>query len=64
MTAPLSPEHTWMILEASRKLDERQTDNFIDHVSHTLSQNLDPTTDDVERAIVAAHKALRLSEAH
>lgn len=63
MTA-LSPEHTWLILEASRQLDDRQTDNFIDHVAHELSQNLDPCTEDVARAITAARKALRLSEPH
>jgi hypothetical protein len=64
MTPPLSPEHTWLILEAIRKMDERQTDNFVDHVSHTLGEIIDPTTEDVERAITVAHKALRLSEAN
>jgi hypothetical protein len=64
MTAPLSPEHTWLILEASRTLDERQTDNFVDHVAHTLGEILDPTTEDVQHAIACAQRALRLSEAH
>ena len=63
MTAPLTREQTWQIIEASRGLDERQTDNFYDYVAGEL-QNLDPSDDDVKRAIAVARKALRLSEAH
>jgi hypothetical protein len=59
----LSPEHSWMILEASRALDERQTDDFIDNVVRSLAQNGEPTTDKVRSAIAAARKALRRSEA-
>jgi hypothetical protein len=64
MTAPLSPEHTWLILEAGRKLDDVARDNFFDFIAHEISTSLDPCTEDVERAIATARKALRLSEAH
>jgi hypothetical protein len=63
MTA-LSPEHTWLIVEAGRKLDDVARDNFFDFVAHEISTNLDPSSDDVERAITAARKALRLSAAY
>jgi hypothetical protein len=63
MTAPLTREQTWQILEESRGLDERQTDNFIDYVAGEL-QNLDPSDEDVEHAISAARKALRLAGAN
>ena len=63
MTAPLTPHQTSLILEAVRGLDDRQSDNFIDYVSHDLL-HLDPTDAEVEQAIRLAKRALRLSEAH
>ena len=63
MTAPLTPNQTWLVLEAVRGLDDRQSDNFIDHVAYEL-RHLYPTDAEVEQAIVAARKAMRLSEAH
>jgi hypothetical protein len=63
MTAPLTRHQTFLILEAGRFLDERQADNFYDHIAGSL-QHCDPTDIEVEQAILAARKALRLSEAH
>lgn len=63
MTAPLTHHQTYLILEAVRDLDDRQSDNFIDFVSYEL-RHLDPTDTEVEQAILAARKALRRSEAH
>jgi hypothetical protein len=63
MTAPLTREQTWLVLEAIREIDERQTDNFIDYVAGEL-QNLDPTDDDVTRAIRVAKQAMRKAEAN
>ena len=63
MTAPLTHHQTFLILEAVRGLDDRQSDNFIDFVSYEL-RHLDPTDTEVEQAIRLANRALRLSEAH
>jgi hypothetical protein len=63
MAAPLTREQTWQILEAVRGLDDRQSDNFIDFVSYEL-RHLDPTDLEVEQAISAARKALRLASAN
>ena len=60
MTAPLTRHQTFLILEAVRGLDDRQSDNFIDFVSYEL-RHLDPTDLEVEQAITAARKALRLA---
>jgi hypothetical protein len=64
MTAPLSREQTFMVLEAGRSLDTRQTDNFYDHVAGALQDNTDITDADVERAIARAYQAMRKAEAH
>lgn len=58
MAVPLSPEHTFLILEAGRRIDDRQADNFYDHVAHELSANPDPSAEDVTRAIQAAQRAM------
>jgi len=64
MTAPpLTKNQTWLILEAVRGLDERQSDNFIDYVSYEL-RHLDPTDIEVEQAIRDARRALRLQGAN
>jgi hypothetical protein len=63
MTAPLTHHQTFLILEAVRALDDRQSDNLIDYISYEL-RHLDPTDLEVEQAIAAARKAMRLSEAH
>jgi hypothetical protein len=63
MTAPLTPHQTFLILEAARKLDDRQSDNFIDYVSHEL-RHLDPTDAEVEEAIRLAQRAMRRAGAN
>ena len=64
MSAPLSTEHTLLILAAVRDLDDRTADNLIDHVSHTLSEIDDPHAEDVRRAIIVARRALRKAGAY
>jgi hypothetical protein len=59
MAAPLSREHTFLILEAGRLLDARQSDNFYDYVAGALQDNHDITDADVERAISVANQAMR-----
>jgi hypothetical protein len=40
-------------------LDNVQADNFYDFVAGELQENLDPTDDDVTRAIRVANQAMR-----
>jgi hypothetical protein len=61
MAAPITRHQTFLILEAGRGLDERQCDNFYDHVAGSL-QHCDPTDDEVKQAIRDAKRALRISE--
>jgi hypothetical protein len=63
MAAPITRHQTFLILEAGRGLDERQADNFYDHIAGSL-QHCDPSDKEVEQAISAARKALRLAAAN
>lgn len=60
---PLTHHQTFLILEAVRGLDDRQSDNFIDFVSYEL-RHLDPTDDEVKQAIHLAKQAMRKAAAN
>jgi hypothetical protein len=63
MAAPITHHQTFLILEATRGLDARQRDNFVDFVAHEL-RHLDPTDHEVEQAIRLAKRAMRKAGAN